>query len=147
MFLVRMVALPFRFGFWTGRRAARVSYRTGRRLGARRLLLLGAGATMAVLATPTTGPQARARLWGLLKRSSPPRDAELAEKVRFELSHGSATWHLAQPIVAVAGGVVTLTGRSPHQSGRADLARAAAAVGGVTRVENRIELAGSPVSS
>jgi osmotically-inducible protein OsmY len=97
-----------------------------------------------VATTPVTGAQARARLAGFVRRPAPVPDAELADRVRFELSHASTTWHLAQPGVSVVGGVVTLSGRAPQHGARADLERVAATVPGVARVDNHMELAGSP---
>jgi osmotically-inducible protein OsmY len=67
-------------------------------------------------------------------------DTDLAEKVGFELSHAPRTWHLPQPEVAVVSGRVELLGSVPHETGRDELARVAAAVPGVAAVDNRLEV-------
>jgi osmotically-inducible protein OsmY len=142
MFLVHLIVLPFRVGFFTGRVASRVSYRAGRLVGFRRMFLVGAGVALGLAVAPASGAKNRAWVQARI-RDRRPSDDTVGERVRFELSHSSHTWHLPQPDVQVAGGVVVLTGAAPHQSGKADLERAAASVAGVERVENRIELNGS----
>ena len=47
-------------------------------------------------------------------------------------------WHLPQPDVDVIGGTAILTGGAPHETGKADIERAAAAVPGVADVDNRL---------
>ena len=68
---------------------------------------------------------------------------DLAERIRFELSHSPRTWHLPQPDVEVIGGTAILRGEVPHEVGRADLERTAAAVAGVVHVENQVDVAGT----
>ena len=69
-------------------------------------------------------------------------DDQLVDRVRFELSHSPKTWHLPQPEVDVQAGQVVLTGTVPHETGRDDLERAAAAVPGVSGVENQLLVTG-----
>jgi osmotically-inducible protein OsmY len=61
--------------------------------------------------------------------------------VRYELSHSPRTWHLPQPAVDVVGHTAVLRGQVAHEAGRADLERAAAAVTGVTGVDNQVVIA------
>ena len=51
-------------------------------------------------------------------------DADLAARVRHELSHSPRTWHLPQPSISVLQGRVVLAGQAPHATARADLERA-----------------------
>ena len=98
--------------------------------------LLAAGAAAAVLSTPTTGAEMRRRIGRLADRRVP--DADLAARVRHELSHSPRTWHLPQPSISVLRGHVVLVGEAPHATGRADLERVVASVPGVLAVENEI---------
>jgi hypothetical protein len=129
---VRLVFLPVKVG-----------YRTGRLLGLRRLLLLGIGVGIGLLAAPTSGADLRRRLQAQLegRRSGPGGD--LGERVRHELSHSPRTWHLPQPTVEVVGSTAILRGDVPHDVGRADLERAAAAVAGVAAVDNLLVVTGT----
>jgi osmotically-inducible protein OsmY len=68
-------------------------------------------------------------------------DADLAARVRHELSHSPRTWHLPQPSISVLQGRVVLAGQAPHATGRADLERVVAAVPGVVAVDNEIIVA------
>jgi hypothetical protein len=70
--------------------------------------------------------------------SGPVDDDQLAAQVRTELASSTRTWHLPQPEVAVAGGVVTLTGTVPHETGRSDLEEAASSLRGVVAVINQV---------
>ena len=63
---------------------------------------------------------------------------DIADRVRFELSHSPRTWHLPQPEVSVSEGAVTLTGSVPHDTAHADLERVASAVRGVVSVSNSV---------
>jgi hypothetical protein len=131
LFPIRLALLPIR-----------VSLRIARLLGLRRLLWLGAGLAVGLLVAPTTGAEARARLRQLLEERRPAGDQDLAEKVRFELSHSPRTWHLPQPVVEVVGNVAVLRGQVPHDAGREDLGRTAASVSGIVEVDNRVIVAG-----
>lgn len=108
-------------------------------IGLRRLVLLGLGATLALMLTPYTGAEVRRKMSRLVARRVP--DADLAARVRHELSHSPRTWHLPQPTISVLQGHVLLVGEAPHATGRADLERVVAAVPGVLSVDNEITVA------
>ena len=117
----------------------KVTTRSLRWVGLRRLVLIGLGATLALMITPVTGSELRRRLSRLVARRVP--DADLAARVRHELSHSPRTWHLPQPSISVLQGRVVLAGQAPHATGRADLERVVAAVPGVLSVDNEIIVA------
>ena len=119
----------------------KVTTRSLRWVGLRRLVLIGLGATLALMITPVTGSELRRRLSWLVARRVP--DADLAARVRHELSHSPRTWHLPQPEVEVIGGTAILRGEVPHEVGRTDLERTAAAVAGVVHVENQVDVSGT----
>ena len=112
----------------------KVTGRSLRWVGLRRLVLIGFGATLALLITPVPGSEMRRRLSRLVARRVP--DADLAARVRHELSHSPRTWHLPQPSISVLQGRVVLAGQAPHATGRADLERVVASVPGVVSVDN-----------
>ena len=128
--LLRLLFLP-----------AKVGYRAGRLFGVRRVVVFGAGVGVGLLAAPVTGAEMRDRLRRAIEARRPVPDHDLAERVRFELSHSPRTWHLPQPVVEVNGHVAVLRGQVPHETGRADLERAAAAVAGVASVDNQVVVA------
>ena len=130
LFLFRLAFLPPKLGL-----------RIARLVGVRRLVVFGAGVGVGLLVAPTTGAETRARLQQALEARRPVGDHDLAERVRFELSHSPRTWHLPQPVVEVVGSVAVLKGQVPHETGRADLERTAAAVAGVARVDNQVTVA------
>ena len=117
----------------------RVTTRSLRWVGLRRLLLIGIGASVALLLTPVPGSEMRRRLSRLVARRVP--DADLAARVRHELSHSPRTWHLPQPSISVLQGRVVLAGEAPHATGRADLERVVSSVPGVVSVDNEIVVA------
>ena len=129
--------LPFRLAFLP----PKLTLRVARLIGLRRLFWLGAGVGIGLLVAPQTGAEARAKLQRALEARRPVGDQDLAERVRFELSHSPRTWHLPQPAVEVVGSVAVLRGQVPHETGRADLERTAAAVAGVARVDNQVTVA------
>jgi hypothetical protein len=131
LFPIRLALLPVRVGF-----------RTLRLLGLRRLVWLGLGVAAGLLLAPATGAETRARLRRILEERRPAADTDLAERVRYELSHSPRTWHLPQPVVEVVGHVAVLRGQVPHEAGREDLGRTAAAVPGIVEVDNRVVVAG-----
>jgi hypothetical protein len=141
--LIRLAFLPVRLLLGTAKLGVKTGYRSGRLLGYRRLFFLGAGVAIGVLLAPASGAQTRAKLMGLLDGSgkAPGGEGGLAEKVRYELLNSPRTWHLPQPTVEVVGRSAVLRGTVPHETGRADLERTAAAVPGVAAVDNRIEVA------
>jgi len=142
--LLRLIFLPAKVGVGTTKLGVKAGYRTGRLLGYRRIFVFGAGVVLGLLVAPVTGREARAKLRELFEKltGGPPQD--LAERVRFELSHSPRTWHLPQPVVEVQGSTVVLRGQVPHETGRADLARTAAAVAGIAEVDNQVSVTSSP---
>ena len=117
----------------------KAGYRTGRLLGYRRMFVFGAGVAVGLLIAPTTGRELRARLQAMIdeRRGGP---VDLAERVRYELSHSPRTWHLPQPDVSVIQGRVQLRGNVPHDTAREELVRVAAAIQGVSGVDDLIEV-------
>jgi osmotically-inducible protein OsmY len=138
--LIRLAFLPVRLLLGTAKIGVKTGYRSGRLVGYRRLTVLAAGVGIGVLVAPATGAQTRARLLALLEGARPADEGGLAEKVRYELLNSPRTWHLPQPSVEVVGRAAVLRGTVPHETGRADLERTAAAVPGVASVDNRIEV-------
>jgi hypothetical protein len=148
--VIRTVLLPVRVtygvgkaGAKTGYQAGRLSvgstYKVGRFVGISRLLALALGVGIGLLIAPTTGTELRQQLRRRWEgRNAPASDDAVAERVRYELSHSPRTWHLPQPEVDVVGGTAILTGGAPHETGKADIERAAAAVPGVAEVDNRL---------
>lgn len=141
--LIRLAFLPIRLLLGTAKLGVKTGYRSGRLFGYRRLAFLGAGIAIGILVAPASGAQTRAKLLALLEGSGAPPAGEggLAERVRYELLNSPRTWHLPQPTVEVIGRSAVLRGTVPHETGRADLERTAAAVPGVASVDNRIEVA------
>jgi hypothetical protein len=144
--LIRLIFLPAKVGVGTTKLGVKAGYRAGRLLGVRRLLFFGVGVGVGLLLAPTTGAEARARVRRLIEERRPAGDQDLAERVRFELSHSPRTWHLPQPVVEVVGQVAVLRGLVPHEAGRMDLERTAAAVPGVQEVDNQVGVAGPGTS-
>jgi BON domain len=148
--VIRAVLFPVRLGYGvtklgakTGYRAGRLSVgstvRVGRFVGLTRLAALVVGVAIGLLVAPTSGQELRDRLQRqLAARRAPASDDAVAERVRYELSHSPRTWHLPQPAVEVAAGTAILTGEAPHETGKADIERAAGAVPGVTQVESHL---------
>lgn len=153
--VIRAMLLPVRAGYGIGKLGVKTGYgagklsvgstwKAGRAVGVSRLLALGVGVAIGLLVAPTSGQELRARLRGeLTKRRAPVSDDAVAERVRYELSHSPRTWHLPQPAVEVASGRAILTGGAPHETGKADIERAASAVPGVTQVESHL-VVGAP---
>ncbi len=139
--LLRLIFLPAKVGVGSTKLGVKAGYRTGKLLGYRRMFVFGAGVAVGLLVAPTPGRELRARLQALLeeRRGGP---VDLAEKVRYELSHSPRTWHLPQPDVEVVAGRAILRGEVPHEVGRTDLERTAAAVAGVIEVDNQVGVAG-----
>jgi hypothetical protein len=153
-FLFRLIFLPFRVAlaavataFRAGRVAGavpfRVSGRMGRLLGFRGTLALVAGLALGLLFAPGPGRELREQIRALADRRKATSDADLAERVAFELEHAPRTWHLPQPAVTVVGGRVALSGIVDQEAAREELGRVAAAVPGVAAVENLMVLAES----
>jgi hypothetical protein len=131
--------LGVKTGYQAGRLSVGTTYRATRFVGLSRLLAVALGVGIGLLIAPTSGEELRERLrrqWEA--RNAPASDDAVAERVRYELSHSPRTWHLPQPAVDVVGGTAILTGGAPHETGKADIERAAAAVPGVADVDNRL---------
>jgi len=131
--------LGVKTGYQAGRLSVGSTYKVGRFVGISRLLALALGVGIGLLIAPTTGAELREQLRRKWEgRNAPASDDAVAERVRYELSHSPRTWHLPQPDVDVVGGTAILTGGAPHETGKADIERAAAAVPGVADVDNRL---------
>jgi len=140
--LIRLAFLPAKVGIGSTRLGLKAGYRTGRLLGYRRLLLFGVGVGVGLLIAPMTGRELRVRIQQLIDEQM-GKGGDLTERVRYELSHSPRTWHLPQPDVEVIGGTAILRGEVPHEVGRADLERTAAAVAGIVHVENQVDVSGT----
>jgi hypothetical protein len=138
--LLRLLFLPAKVGVGTTKLGVKAGYRTGRLVGYRRIFLFGLGVGVGLLLAPMTGREARAKLQSLIDARRGAGGGDLAERVRFELSHAPRTWHLPQPTVEVQGGTAILRGVVPHETGRLDLERTAAAVAGVVEVDNHVAI-------
>jgi hypothetical protein len=141
--LIRLLFLPAKVGVGTTKLGVKAGYRTGRLVGFRRLVLFGLGVGVGLLVAPVTGREARAKLQELIEARRGAGGGDLAERVRFELSHAPRTWHLPQPTVEVHDGRAVLRGVVPHETGRQDLERTAAAVAGVVDVDNLLVISSS----
>jgi hypothetical protein len=137
-----VIFLPAKAGIGATRLGVKAGYRTGRALGYRRLLLFGIGVAVGVLLAPTSGRELRAKLIHMAEQRR-SGGGDLASRVTYELSHSPRTWHLPQPEVEVVGGTAILRGEVPHEVGRVDLERTAAAVSGVVHVENQLAVSGT----
>jgi len=135
--IAALIAGSFRLGWWSAKVPVRVTARTTRALGFKGVILFAGGLAIGVLFAPVSGRDLRARLQRRLGGGQ-LTDAELADKVGFELAHAPRTWHLPQPEVAVLQGRVELSGEVPHERGRDELERVAAAIDGVTAVANHL---------
>ena len=140
--LLRLLFLPAKVGVGSTKLGVKAGYRTGRLLGYRRLFVFGAGVVVGLLVAPMAGRELRAKLQQLADERR-TGGGDLAAKVRYELSHSPRTWHLPQPDVEVVGGTAILRGEVPHEVGKVDLERTAAAVAGVVQVENQVGISGT----
>jgi hypothetical protein len=139
MIIIWLLLLPFRIVLGVVGTLTGAGYKTVRRIGIRRMITFGAGVGVGLLVAPGPGTEMRQKLKERLEGFSPADpDTELADRVRFELTHSPKTWHLQQPEVAVLGGRVTLRGEVDAEAGRQELERAAAAVPGVHGVDNLV---------
>lgn len=140
--LLRLIFLPAKVGIGSTKLGVKAGYRTGRLVGYRRIFLFAVGVGVGLLVAPMTGREARAKLQRFIDARRGIGTGDLAERVRFELSHAPRTWHLPQPTVEVQGGTAILRGVVPHETARLDLERTAAAVAGVVEVDNHMAVAG-----
>src|SRR3546814_4478224 len=97
--LLRLIFLPAKVGVGTTKLGVRAGYRTGRMLGYRRMFVFAAGIGVGLLVAPMTGQQARDKLRKLVEERLSGGSTDVAEKIRYELSHSPRTWHLPQPTV------------------------------------------------
>jgi hypothetical protein len=149
-FLFRLVTFPFRVFFAALAMSVRTGYRAGRlptRLAARTVRIPGLrgwvflllGLALGLLLAPWPGAELRARLQALLAARAEGED--LAGRVAFELAHAPRTWHLDQPDVSTVGSRVELRGTAVDDDARDELGRVAAAIPGVTGVDNLLVVA------
>jgi hypothetical protein len=132
----------FRAGRVVGSVPVRVSRRTTRLLGFRGTVALLVGVALGLALAPVPGRELRAWVCARLTGAGGVSDADLAERVTFELEHAPRTWHLAQPRVTVAAGRVVLSGDVPPGNAREELGRVAGAVPGVASVDNLLIVTG-----
>lgn len=137
---LHVLAGTFRVGFKVGTAPVKVGARATRLAGFSGVLLFFVGLAIGLLFAPAKGRDLRAKLQRALGQGGALTDEELAEKVAFELGHAPRTWHLPQPDVSVVQGRVQLRGKVPHDSAREELVRVAAAIQGVTGVDDLIEV-------
>lgn len=140
---LKLGLLPVRLVFGTTRLGFSVGYRTGRLFGYRRLATLAVGVGIGLLVAPVPGRQLRAALRRRIESSRAGSGPELGERVRFELAHHPRTWHLPQPAVEVEQRRVILRGEVPDAAARQEMVRAAAALAGVSEVDDRLVVAGT----
>lgn len=126
--MVRLVILPFR-----------LTYRTGRRIGPAKLLVFTLGVLTGWLTARESGGELRERLQRAWEdRHTSGTDTALARQVREDLAQSPRTWHLPQPEVEVVDGRVILSGIVPHASGREEIERLVSTVPGVVDVESHL---------
>lgn len=138
--VLHLLGFTAKAGYKAGTVPFKVTAVTGRVVGFKGFVLLVVGVAIGLLLAPVPGRELRDRILLMVKGSQPLSDTDLAEKVGFELSHAPRTWHLPQPEVAAVAGRVELLGSVPHETGRDELARVAAAVPGVAAVDNRLQV-------
>ena len=138
-----LLTLPFKvlgLGFKTGALSTKVTHRSLRLVGYRRLFVFGAGVGVGLLLAPGPGAELRAKLRELVDGTLGSSSGDLTSRVRDELSSSPRTWHLPQPNVLADGeGRVTLSGTVPDAAAGTDLERVARTVRGVVVVENRLQ--------
>ncbi|MCU0270177.1 MAG: BON domain-containing protein [Acidimicrobiales bacterium] len=136
----RAVAAVVRLGAWVLALPLRVVAALVRVLGFKGFSCLVVGIALGLFLAPGPGRELRTKVLAALRGASGPSDADLAERVTFELAHAPRTWHLPQPTVTVSAGRVVLAGAVPQDAARDELARVAAAIPGVREVENLLEV-------
>jgi hypothetical protein len=136
----RALGSTFRIGYKAGAVPVKVGRRATRIAGFSGVVCFVLGVTVALLFSPAKGKDVRAKLRKMMGQGAGLTDAELADKVGFELGHAPRTWHLPQPDVAVIEGRVQLRGLVPHDTAREELVRVATAVPGVGGVDDLLEV-------
>jgi hypothetical protein len=134
----RLTGLVFHTGRLAGSVPLRVSRRSTRLLGVRGVLGLVGGIAIGLAVAPGPGRELRAKVRARMGGGGSVTDADLAERVAFELEHAPRTWHLTQPAVTVSAGRVILRGEAALDGDRDELARVAGAVPGVAAVDNLV---------
>lgn len=135
------IIVPIKAALGLFKLSIRTTFITSRAAMRSSLISLAAGVGLGWFFSSTpTGRQLVGQAHDLVNghQSGPIDDDQLTAKVRTELASSTRTWHLPQPDVVVAEGVVTLTGTVPHDTAKTDLADAAAAVRGVITVNNLV---------
>jgi hypothetical protein len=139
-----LLTLPFKLlglGFKTGRGSVKLTHRSLRLFGYRRLIVFGAGVGVGLLVAPGPGAELRAKLSDALSGIRAEPTGDLASKVREQQASSPRTWHLPKPAVnALDGGRVSLAGEVPDAAAAADLERTARSVRGVTTVDSRLTI-------
>lgn len=107
-------------------------------VGYRRLTLVVIGVAIGLLVAPVPGEALRRRLRETLDQRAGVAPTGVEDRVREALSSAPSTWHLDQPAVALVDGRIVLTGPVPHETGRNELVRVAAAVRGVAGVDDHL---------
>jgi len=141
-----LLLLPFRLVFGTAKVSVKTGYRTGRLVGYRRLFVLAVGVGIGLLVAPVPGRDLRAAIRRRLEARG-VTDADLDERVRFELAHHPRTWHLPQPEVAVISRRVVLRGEVPDEEARHEMVRAAGALPGVAAVDDDLQVTGTAITA
>jgi hypothetical protein len=136
----RALGGTFRVGYKVGAAPVKVGRRATRVAGFSGVVCFVLGLALGLLFAPVKGRDLRTKLQRALGRGAGLSDAELAEKVGFELGHAPRTWHLPQPEVAVVEGRVQLRGRVPHDTAREELVRVATAIPGVGGVDDLLDV-------
>jgi osmotically-inducible protein OsmY len=135
------IIIPIKLAMFTLKTSVKTTFVTTRAAMRSSVISFAAGVGLGWFLTSTpTGRQLVDQVRDLINggASGPVDDDQLGAKVRTELASSTRTWHLPQPDVAVAAGVVTLTGEVPHETGKADLDDAARSVRGVISVNNLV---------
>ena len=150
MFLLWLVTLPFRIAFGFTGLSVKTAYKTGRLVGYGRLFWIAAGVGVGLLIAPGPGRDLREKLKARIDEYTGAGglgggggDEELADRVRFELTHSPKTWHLPQPQVSAVDGRITLRGEVESEEARAALEQAAAAVPSVQGIDNLVTVGAS----
>jgi hypothetical protein len=138
-----LVGISLKAGYKVGRAPFVMSAKVGKFLGPKGLFWMGVGGAIGYVLGSSSSSSRSSTFGGLVRRREQLSDDELAEKVKFELSHDPKTWRLPQPEVRVVSGRVELIGEVPDADAREDLARVAMSVPGVMAVENRLTVASS----
>jgi osmotically-inducible protein OsmY len=141
--LALAIILPIKLVLGTLKLTVKTSFVTTRAALRSSLISFAAGVGLGWFLTSTpTGRQLVEQVRDLVNGapSGPVDDDQLTAQVRTELASSTRTWHLPQPEVAVSGGMVTLTGSVPHETGRSDLEIAAGSVRGVVSVANHVQV-------